>query len=260
MLRTRPVFGLLTIAGLLLSAQTATAAKLTVEIAGGKGVTAVGLLNRWDQDGNHRKPVNQKAKIDAPEFDHTAQDVGGGKWEFKDVPKGTYDLVIMAGGRVRIEGWQYPPVLEFDPFIPADGTVEDKDVEEFIIDDIKKSRHYENKVIPLYLARSTEDKKVVRVLMMLIRDKTTSYEGHLKGASTIRHEVWQYDWNYGGWQKNRRTKVLDRILLTAGELRQWTWLWDAKLGGIKVESQPVTVQYDMAERLSSKKVKGLYPY
>jgi hypothetical protein len=257
---TRTAFGLLFAGFLVLCARPAPAAKVIVDLGGAKGVTTVGVLNRWDQDGNHRKPVNPKAKIDAPALDHTATDTGGGKWEFKDLPKGTYDLVILAGNRVRIEGWQYPPVLEFDPFIPGDGTVDDKDTEEWIVDDIKKSRHYENKVVPLYLARSKEDKNVIRVLVMLVRDKPTSYEGEFPGAATIRHEVWQYDWNYGGWLKDKRTKVLDRILLRRGELRQWTWLWDAKLGGIKVEDQPVTIQYDLAGQLRSKKLKGLYPY
>jgi len=257
---TRSAFALLIVGCAVLGARPAPAAKVVVDLGGAKGVTTVGVLNRWDQDGNHRKPVNPKAKIDAPALDRTATNTGAGKWEFKDLPKGTYDLVILAGNRVRIEGWQYPPVLEFDPFIPGDGTVDDKDTEEWIVDDIKKSRHYENKVVPLYLARSKEDKNVIRVLMMLLRDKTTSYEGHFPGAATIRHEVWQYDWAYGGWVKNKRTKVLDRILMHRNELRQWTWLWDAKLGGIQVEGQPVTIQYDMAERLGSKKLKGLYPY
>lgn len=257
---TRTAFGLLIVGWVVFSARPVPAAKVIVDLGGAKGVTTVGVLNRWDQDGNHRKPVDPKAKIDAPALDHTATNAGGGKWEFKDLPKGTYDLVILAGGRVRVEGWQYPPVLEFDPFVPGDGTVDDKDTEEWIVDDIKKSRHYENKVVPLYLARSKEDKKVIRVLVMLVRDKTTSYEGDFPGAATIRHEVWQYDWNYGGWVKNKRTKVLDRILMHRGELRQWTWLWEAKLGGIKVEGQPVTIQYDMAGRVGSKKLKGLYPY
>lgn len=257
---TRRTLGLLMTLCLLLLVRPAAAAKVTVELGGAKGVTTVGALDRWDQDGNHRKLVDPKAKIDTPVLDHMAVDAGGGRWEFKNLPAGTYDLVILAEGRVRIEGFRYPPVLEFDPFVPGDGTVDDEDAAEWIVDDIKKSRHYENKVVPLYLARSKEDKKVIRVLVMLIRDQVTSYEADFPGAATIRHEVWQYDWNYGGWVKNRRTKVLDRIIMHRDQLRQWTWLWDGKLGGIKVGKEPVKIEYNMAEQLGSKKLKGLTPY
>ena len=50
----------------------------------------------------------------------------------------------------------------------------------------------------------------------------------------MRHEIWQFSWNYGAWQKERRTRVLDRILMHRDQLRKWTWLWDAKLGGVEV--------------------------
>ena len=31
--------------------------------------------------------------------------------------------------------------------------------------------------------------------------------------ATVRHEVWQYTYRYGGWVKDGRTKVLDRVLM-----------------------------------------------
>lgn len=238
------------------------AAKVTVELGEAPGVKSVAAIARFDQDGNLRRAVDPKAKIESPPADYWATSAGGGKWEFKDLPKGRYDLVILGQDKVRIEGFEYPPVLEFDPFIPGDAAFPDEDAEDrnWILDHIKKSRHYENKVVPLYIARSKEDKKVSRVLVMLIRDQVTSYEGDFPGAATMRHEVWQYDWNYGGWQKNKRTKVLDRVLLHRDELRKWTWLWDGKLGGIQVDKEPVTVQYDFGEAMKSKKLQGLYPY
>jgi hypothetical protein len=242
-------------------AQPAAAAKVTVDLGDAKGVSTVGVFNRWDRDGNFRKPVDPKAKIDAPVLEHIATSAGGGKWEFKNLPAGTYDLVILAAqDRVRIEGFQYPPVLEFDPFFPGDATVEDEDDRDFIVDDISKAQHYENKVASLYLGQNKGEKKAIRILVMLIRDKVTSYEGDFPGAATMRHEVWQYDWNYGGWQKNKRTKVLDRVIMHRDELRKWTWLWDGKLGGIKVDKEPITIKYEMTENLKSKKLKGLYPY
>jgi len=79
------------------------------------------------------------------------------------------------------------------------------------------------------------------------------------GAGTIRHEIWQYSWQYGGWAKEKRTKVLDRILMQVGELRQWTWLWDPKLGGLSVDAAPVTVKYVVPTK-DAKGLQGLRPY
>ncbi len=245
--------GVLFLLLLTISQTHVEAAKVAVDLGDSQGVTLVGAFNRWDMDGNARKPVNKDAKIDTPEVDATAVNMGDGKWVFKNLPKGKYDLVIMAGGRVRIEGWHYPPVLEFDPFLPPDATCND-DAREFIADHIKKSRHYENKVVPLCMGG---DKKVIRVLVMLIRDLPTSY---IKGAGTMRFEVWQYTWNYGGWLKEKRTRVLHRVLLQVSELRKWTWLWEPKLGGIEVKNSPVTIEYQLPNPTAATKLKGLRPY
>jgi hypothetical protein len=234
----------------------AFAAELTVDLGNGQNITFVGAIQRWDKDGNHRNLPDQKAQIDAPAVDATAEKTAGDKWMFKNLSAGKYDLVVLAKDRVRIEGFQYPPVKEFDPFFPTDSTV-DEETRDFIIDDIKKSPHYENKVEPLYLGG---DAKAVRVLVMLIRDKPTSYENESPGAATIRHEIWQYSWNYGAWQKEKRTKVMDRILMPRDQLRKWTWLWDSKLGGIEVKDQPVSVGYELPKSPSEQQLKGLYPY
>jgi len=229
------------------------AAKVSVDLGDAQGILLVGAVNRWDQDGNHRRPVDTKAKIDAPYVDASAADAGNGKWVFKDLAPGKYDLVIMIKDRMRVEGFTFVPVLEFDPHFPGDATTDDE-TREFITTDIKRSRHYENKVVPLYLGG---DKKTVRVLMMLIRDQATTY---IAGSGTIRHEIWQYTWQYGGWNKEKRTKVLDRILMQVSDLRQWTWLWDPKLGGIEVKNKPFSIEYKMPTRTGEQKLKGLYPY
>jgi hypothetical protein len=232
--------------------QRLDAATLTVDLGNAQQVASVGAVYRWDLDGNHRRPVDPKAAIDAPYADARAVNKGGGKWVFENLSKGTYDLVIMAQPRVRIEGFQYAPVLEFDPFIKPDQKVDDE-VRDFIVDDIQKARHYENIVRPLYLAGNDQ---TVRVLVMLIRDQPTSYT---PGAGTMRFEVWQYDNNYGGWQKHRRTKVLHRVLMQVSEMRQWTWLWDARLGGIEIGADPVTIEYRLPQR-DDKQLQGLRPY
>jgi hypothetical protein len=232
------------------------AAKLSIELINGENVEKVGAIARWDEDGNPRKLPNEKAKINAPAFDAMAERVASNAWVFKNLPAGKYDLVLMLKDRVRIEGFQFAPVKEFDPFLTADAAPED-DARDFILGDIKKSKHYENKVEPLYLAG---DKKTVRILVQLLRDLPTSYEADSPGAATLRHEIWQYSWNYGGWQKEKRTRVMDRVLMHRDELRKWTWLWDAKLGGIEIGDRPAELKYEIPKPIKDAKLKGLFPY
>jgi hypothetical protein len=238
----------------------ASAAELILELKNSQNATFVGAIQRWDNDGNHRNLPDPKAKIDSPSVDASADKTGNDTWVFKSLPAGKYDLVVLTKDRVRIEGFQYPPVKEFDPFLPTDSTIEEE-ARDFIIDDVKKSPHYENRVEPLYLVG---DAKAVRVLVMLIRDKPTSYEKESPGAATIRHEIWQYSWNYGAWQKEKRTKVMDRILMPRDQLRKWTWLWDFKLGGIEIKDRTINIKYELPNLSSSpdtaSKLKGLYPY
>ena len=225
----------------LLVPRDAVAARVTVELGNAQDVTFVGAIERWDEDGNPRRLPDPNEKIDAPAVDTKAAAEGAGRWVFKDLSKGKYDLVILAKGRRRIEGFQYVPVNEFDPFFPPDAST-DEETRQLILDDIRKSPHYENKVEPLYLGG---DKKAVRVLVRLVRDKPTSYEHESPGAATVRHEIWQYSQNYGAWQKEKRTRVLNRFMLHRDELRRWTWLWDPKLGGREVGDEPITIKYNL---------------
>ncbi len=199
--------------------------------------------------------MNPKAKIDQPEVDAVAVKAAGYRWVFGNLKPGKYDLVILADPQRRIEGWEYAPVLEFDPFFPP-SAVADQESREFIFDDIRKSQHYENKVEPLYAGG---DKKAVRVLVMLIRDKVTSFEGDFPGAATMRFEIWQYSWNYGGWAKEKRTRVMHRVMVHRDDLRKWSWVWDPKIGAIEVGKSPLTVHYRMPSA-ADKSLKGLYPY
>ncbi len=239
-----------------LTAPSATAADLTIHLSGSEKISYVGAFGRWDMDGNPTRQVNPKAKIEQPEVDAVASDAGGGKWVFKNLKPGKHDLVLMGDDRLRIEGWEYAPVLEFDPFFPATSTIEDGSVREYLVDHIKKSRHYENKVVPLNFGG---DKKNARILMMLIRDQRTSYEGDFPGAATMRFEIWQYDFQYGGWTKNRRTRVMHRVLVHRDDLRKWTWLWEPKLGAIEIKSDDVTIDYTVPSR-NDKTLQGLRPY
>jgi hypothetical protein len=238
---------------LLACGQHAFAAKVTLDLAGWKGVKLVGAVQRFDQDGNARRPVDPNAKIDAPHVDFRAADAGGGQWVFANLPVGKYDLVIVADGRVRVEGWYYAPVQEFDPAYPPDSKIDPK-TRDYVVDHIKKSRHYENKVEPLAVGG---DAKVARILVMLIRDLPTSYK---EGYGTMRHEIWQYSFKYGGWAKEQRTHVLDRLILPVDELRKWTWLWDAKLGGIDASGSPIAIKCDPPKAKGEETRPGLFPY
>lgn len=251
------LFGLIFCSLLVMQPSSAPAGKLTVEISGpADEVEFVGAFQRWDEDGNLRRPVNPKAKIDAPEVDAVAKRTGNNVWVFENLPPGRYELVIMLRGKKRIEGWTYAPVLEFDPFIPPTAKVEDEEDRAWIEKDIRNSRHYENKVVPLAMAG---DDKVIRVLMMLLRDLPTSYEAEMPGAATLRFEIWQYTWRYGGWVKERRTRVFHRIIMPRDQLRQWTWVWDPRLGDIRIGNTPATLKYELPD-LSSRSLPGLYPY
>jgi len=214
-------------------------------------ITSVGAFHRWDADGNPRRPVDPKAKIDAPRVDALASRRADGAWVFENLAPGKYDLVLLGKDRLRIEGWEYAPVLEFDPFIGPTATAS-REARDAIYADMKKSRHYENRVVPL---AAGGDDRVVRVLVMLIRDLPTSYT---KGTGTLRFESWQYTAGYGAWVKERRTRVLHRLLLPLSEMRRWTWVWEPTLGAIEVRQDPVTLHYHLPSTAELKKLPGLH--
>jgi len=236
------------------SPRDVAAGTLTLRIKGAPPLRLVGVIQRWDQDGNPVKPVNPKAKIDAPDCIPGKQ-TAEGVWQVEKLAPGRYDVVILGEGKLRIDGFDFPPVLEFDPFFPGTAEISDEHREE-IESEIRNSKHYENKVEPLYFGGNDQ---AIRVLVMLIRDLPTSYEGDFPGAATIRHEIWQFTWAYGGWKKERRTRVIDRCILHRDELRRWTWLWDPQLGGIQVGKEPITLDYEFPD-LEKRTLKGLYPY
>ena len=244
---TKPLFRVFLVMSLL--AGTAMAAPMTVNLDNAQNVILVGAVERWDADGNHRVLPDQKAKIDSPRVDakavradKSAADSKTSRWVFKNLPNGTYDLVIVTNDRRRVEGFFYPPVKELDPIFPANASTDDE-TRETIVDDIHKSPHYENIVEPLYLGGDKE-KKAVRVLVMLIRDKVTSYEGD--SARRGPRSATKFGSTRGITERGRKRsgpRVLDRVLLHRDELHRWTWLWEPKLGRIEVIGKPTTIRY-----------------
>jgi len=238
---------------------SASAGDLVVALGGSDSVTKVGAVRRWDDDGNPRVPVDPKARIDAPRVDASAARDASGRWVFRDLAQGRYDLVVITSGKVRVEGFHYPPINEFDPFWPSDAPAPEDETRAFVLNDIAKSRHYENKVSPLFFAAG-ENGKEVRVFVQLVRDQSTSFDGEFGSpVATARHEVWQYTNRYGGWVKDRSTRVFDRVLMARAELEKWTWVWEPKLGGIIVNAAPVTVTFPLPDRFDPRSARGWIP-
>jgi hypothetical protein len=240
---------------------TACAGELSVSLtgSGSDAVTLVGAVQRWDSDGNPRVPVDPKAKIDAPGVDASAIRDGSGRWVFRDLAAGRYDLVVIRSDKIRIEGFHYPPIQEFDPFWPSSTPPPEEETAVFVIKDIASARHYENKVSPLFLA-GNEPGNEVRVLVQLVRDLPTSFDAEYGApVATARHEVWRYANRYGGWVKDRSTRVLDRVLMARTEWERWTWVWEPKLGGIVVGATPVQVKLTIPGQFDPKLARGWFP-
>ena len=259
---------------------------LVIELSGDHSdVSFVGAIYRWDPDGLPKKAdgsarvAQERAEapnIAEPWVDYRAVNKGSGKWGIESMPAGIYDIIIIRNGqKQRFEGWRYAPVLDFEAFFPPDAQVlrdkeedgvqkekvEDTESLQYVDKQIRESKHYENKVIPLYFGGSYKKGQVrpkqIRVLVMLLRDLETTLDA---SSSTMRFEIWQFEDRYGGYVKQRRTHVLHRIIMDRSLLRQWAWLWDPKLGDIKVErTGTTTVQYTIPDP-NNTELKGLLPY
>ena len=257
-----------------------------IEMSGDAGdISFVGAIYRWDPDGLPKKAdgsarvAQERAeapKIEDPWVDYRAVHQGGGKWVIDSMPAGNYDLIVIKNGKKqRFEGWRYAPPLDFDPFFPPDAKVirdkeedgvhkeqvEDTESLKFVDKQIRESKHYENKVIPLYFGGSYKKGQIrpkqIRVLVMLIRDEGTTLDG---GSATMRFEIWQFEDRAGGYVKQKRTHVMHRLIMDRDLLRQWTWLWDPALGDIKIEkSGTTTVKYTIPDPVQTK-LEGLRPY
>jgi hypothetical protein len=259
MRRFSPRFASLLMFGWVVTGADAGDLTVTLTGPGVDVVTLVGAVDRWDADGQARVPIDPKAKIESPRVDVRATPAGPGRWTFASLPPGRYDLVIVAPKiRLRVEGFHYPPLREFDPVLAPTAPEPLAEVRDRVLADMAKSRHYENKVSTLYVAEANE--KQVRLLVQLVRDLPTSYDGEAGfPVATIRHEAWQYTFHYGGWAKDRRTEVLDRVLIPRDQLARWAWVWDTKLGGIEIAEDARSISIALPSVLDPAKVKGWLP-
>jgi hypothetical protein len=258
---------------------------LTIQLRGEyEDITFIGAIYRWDPDGLPKqadgsarvaKERAEAPKINEPWTDFRAADKGNGKWVIESMLPGIYDLIIIKGGtKQRFEGWRYAPVLDFEEFFPPDAdvlcdqdtdgkkeTVKDEESRKWVDKTIRESKHYENKVIPLYLGGSYKKGQVrpkqIRALVMLLRDLKTTLD---QNSATMRFEIWQFEDRSGGYVKQKRTHVLHRIIMPLDELRQWVWLWDPALGNINIgKNEQKTIEYKIPDPAGTK-LQGLLPY
>lgn len=258
---------------------------LTIQLRGEyDDVTFVGAVYRWDADGLPKqadgsarvaKERAEAPKINEPWTDFRAVNKGNGKWVIESMLPGIYDLIIIKGGtKQRFEGWRYAPVLDFEEFFPPDAevlcdqdkdgkkeTVKDEESRKWVDKTIRESKHYENKVIPLYIGGSYKKGQIrpkqIRALVMLLRDIQTTLD---QNSATMRFEIWQFEDRSGGYVKQKRTHVLHRIIMPRDELRQWVWLWDPVLGNISIgKSEQTTIEYKIPDPADTT-LQGLLPY
>jgi hypothetical protein len=47
--------------------------------------------------------------------------------------------------------------------------------------------------------------------------------------------------------------------MAGSEFRQWTWVWQPRLGGIKVGAKTVTISYELPAKFDPKSHRGWFP-
>lgn len=234
--------------------QAAPAGELVVKVQPAEKVEWIGVVRRFNQDGTLARPVDPKARLDAPHCDARS---AGASATFRDLPAGTYDVIVFLKDGTRLEGYHWPIFNEFDdPHDPAFASPPPDDVAALIREKISETRYYENRVSVLAMAG---DEQQVRVLMQLLRDRATSFDAQFGApVATLRYEVWQFSNNFGGWTRDRHSKVLHRVLDAKSRVLKQTWLWDPSLGGVEVSrAGTATLEYAVPSLPNLQKRPGL---
>lgn len=240
----------------LLPLASGSGGEIRVTITPEDRVQEIGVVRRFDAIGMPVREVDPKAKFHAPYRDQTAT---GGSAVFRNLPLGKYDVILFLDDGTRIEGYHWPIFDEFeDPALPGFRTPPPDEVAELVREKIAAGRYYENKIEPLAMGG---DEEQVRVLVQLLRDERTSFDGMFgEPVATLRYEIWQYDNQFGGWVKERQTRLLHRLIDGKSRMRKRTWLWDPKLGGLELREPGDRVQLDYRLPAKPKEVPGLHPY
>jgi hypothetical protein len=238
---------IIVVIGILGGIRSLPAGDLVVEIKPGERVARIGVVRRFDSEGGLVRPVDPKAKYDAPYLDAVSTDKPA---HFTGLQPGVYDVVLFLNDGTRIEGYHWPSFGEFEaPDDPAFRAAPPEEVATTIRKQISQTRLYENKVTPLAIVG---DDVHVRVLMQLLRDDPTSFDAEFGApVATLRYEVWQYTNQFGAWTRDKQSKVLHRILEAKSALHKHTWLWEVELGGVRVsaDTRPGRVEYRLPDDL-----------
>jgi len=239
-----------------LRSEPPSAGRLDVSIETADRVDWIGIVRRFDADGNLVRKPDPKEKFDAPYCDARSQ---GNTAHFAGLTPGLYDVRVFLKDGTRLEGFHWSPFQEFDdPDDPAFKKPPPKEIEQSLRKRIAASRHYENKVTPLAFAG---DKQHVRVLMQLLRDKPTSFDRMFgQPVATLRYELWQYTNHFGGWTRDNRRHVLHRLIVAKSQLRKRRCLWVRDLGGLRVKRSGPASQLSYRLPKSLSRLPGLKPY
>lgn len=232
------------------------AGELIVSIEPGEQVARVGIARRFHPDGTLARKVDPKAKFESP---YTDRESAGNSARFEKLPAGTYDVIIFLKNGTRLEGYHWPIFNEFDdPEDPVFDTPPPKEIEEYLREKIAATSYYENKVTPLAFAGGEDQ---VRVLMQLLRDDKTSFDQQFGApVATLRYEIWQFNNNFGGWTRDKHSKVLHRILDAKSNVRKKEWLWVRELGGHTLREDDSSIQLKYRLPKQTKTLPGLHPY
>ncbi len=160
-----------------------------------------------------------------------------------DLPR-DFDLVFDVKGEVVGK-------VRIEPVAP-EMTGKDR---KWLIDWVNNLKIFENKKRVLDLDGTGEN---ARVLVEKIRDKPTSLSVP-EPTAFWRIEVFDFHKYYGGWNKEKYT-VIVRQKVAIRKFRTYRWMFEKRLGGIKVSADSVTTvpKYEIPDKLDP--ARGRVPF
>jgi hypothetical protein len=158
-----------------------------------------------------------------------------------------YDLVLdLPEGK--------PGDLRVVPVAP-DLTAKDR---EWLIDWVSHIETFENKVRVLDVDGTGER---ARVLVDKVRDKQEGLTLPVSEPTAFwRVEIFEFTKYYGGWTKEKNVVVIFREQTPIRKFRTYRWMFEKRLGGIRVAAQGVTKapDYEAPDKLDP--ARGRTPY
>ena len=254
-MNTAPSKLLLVTALLLTGVSRLPAGELTISIEPAERVASIGVVRRFGEDGKLLRAVDPKATFTAPHRDAKSESVPA---TFRELPEGTYDVIVFLKDGTRLEGFHMPVFDELDETgTESFSQPPSEEVQTEIRRLIKVGRYYENKVTPLFIRGNDER---TRVLVQLVRDEPTSLDADFGApVATVRYELWQFTNRFGSWSRDRKSKILHRVLEAKDKFKQRRWLWTSDLGGQRIthDAPRQKLTWRIPERLNT--LTGLNP-